>query len=254
MIKLKDAMITDSLPDFLKEEPRVRALAYAINKQARYLILKQDAARVYSGIEICSERVLDVFAYELKIPQYKDTFSIDIKRRMVANGLIYWSTLGTVGALEQLCSDIFEDATVEEWFDYDGEPCHFKIVTENYKLTNADIAEFKSCVNAVKRLTAHMDDFIVKFPDVELNLLVGLPNSNIQDIALNGDERVTINYRDTMREYIFTSNSNIQDIALNGDEMVYINYSDTLVQRQAKPHADVQDIEINLNVKEALLE
>lgn len=254
MIKLKDALITDSLPDFLKEEPRVRALAYAINKQARYLILKQDAARVYSGIEICSERVLDVFAYELKIPQYKDTFSIDIKRRMVANGLIYWSTLGTVGALEQLCSDIFEDATVEEWFDYDGEPCHFKIVTENYKLTNADIAEFKSCVNAVKRLTAHMDDFIVKFPDVELNLLVGLPSSNIQDTALNGDERVTINYRDTMREYIFTSNSNVQDIALNGDEMVYINYSDTLVQRQAKPHADVQDIEINLNVKEALLE
>ena len=114
MIKLKDALITDSLPDFLKEEPRVRALAYAINKQARYLILKQDAARVYSGIEICSERVLDVFAYELKIPQYKDTFSIDIKRRMVANGLIYWSTLGTVGALEQLCSDIFEDARVKE--------------------------------------------------------------------------------------------------------------------------------------------
>lgn len=71
---------------------------------------------------------------------------------------------------------------------------------------------------------------------------------------MNGDERVTINYRDTMREYIFTSNSNVQDIALNGDEMVYINYSDTLVQRQAKPHADVQDIEINLNVKEALLE
>ena len=254
MIKLKDALITDSLPDFLKEEPRVRALAYAINKQARYLILKQDAARVYSGIEICSERVLDVFAYELKIPQYKDTFSIDIKRRMVANGLIYWSTLGTVGALEQLCSDIFEDATVEEWFDYDGEPCHFKIVTENYKLTNADIAEFKSCVNAVKRLTAHMDDFIVKFPDVELNLLMGLPNSNIQDVALNGDERMTINYRDTMREYIFTSNSNVQDIALNGDESVTINYLDTLVQRQAKPHADVQDIEINLNVKEALLE
>lgn len=254
MIKLKDALITDSLPDFLKEEPRVRALAYAINKQARYLILKQDAARVYSGIEICSERVLDVFAYELKIPQYKDTFSIDIKRRMVANGLIYWSTLGTVGALEQLCSDIFEDATVEEWFDYDGEPCHFKIVTENYKLTNADIAEFKSCVNAVKRLTAHMDDFIVKFPDVELNLLVGLPSSNIQDVALNGDERVTINYRDTMREYIFTSNFNVQDIALNGDESVTINYLDTLVQRQAKPHADVQDIEINLNVKEALLE
>lgn len=224
MIKLKDALITDSLPDFLKEEPRVRALAYAINKQARYLILKQDAARVYSGIEICSERVLDVFAYELKIPQYKDTFSIDIKRRMVANGLIYWSTLGTVGALEQLCSDIFEDARVEEWFDYDGEPCHFKIVTENYKLTEADIAEFKSCINAVKRLTAHMDDFIVKFPDVELNLLMGMPGSNIQDNSLNGDESVTI------------------------------NYSDTLVQRQAKPHADVQDIEINLNVKEALLE
>ena len=224
MIKLKDALITDSLRDFLKEEPRVRALAYAINKQARYLILKQDAARVYSGIEICSERVLDVFAYELKIPQYKDTFSIDIKRRMVANGLIYWSTLGTVGALEQLCSDIFEDARVEEWFDYDGEPCHFKIVTENYKLTEADIAEFKSCINAVKRLTAHMDDFIVKFPDVELNLLMGMPGSNIQDNSLNGDESVTINYKDTM------------------------------VQRQAKPHADVQDIEINLNVKEALLE
>lgn len=231
MIKLKDALITDSLPEFLRDETRVKALAYAINKQVRYLILKQDAARVYSGIEFCSERVLDVFAYELKIPQYKDTFNIDIKRRMVANGLIYWSTLGTVGALEQLCSDIFDDAKVEEWFDYDGEPCHFKIVTENYNLTEADIAEFKSCVNTVKRLTAHMDDFIVKFPDVELNLLMAMPSSNIQDNSLNGDESVTVNYKDTIREYIFAPSSNIQDVVV-----------------------DVRDIEINLNVKEALSE
>lgn len=157
MIRLKDAQITDSLPSWLSNETNVKALSYATSRQMKKVLAYSDAAKVYADVMKCTHAVLDMLAFELQIPKYKDSYSLDTKRRMVLNGLVYWLRMGTAGALEDLCSDIFSNAVMTEWFDYDGEPGHFRITTNNRRITDNDVREFHKVINTVKRLSAHLD-------------------------------------------------------------------------------------------------
>lgn len=162
MIKLKDSLITDGLPDCISDEPRTQALAYAINRQLRKVLTYSDEARVYDGFRECPEVALDMIANELKIPLYKDAYDIETKRKMVANSFLYWCRMGTVYAMEQLCTDLFKDAKVTEWFDYDGEPGHFRIEVEGFKVTQADVNKFVKDLRRIKRLSAHLDSLGIK--------------------------------------------------------------------------------------------
>lgn len=157
MIRLKESQITDSLPSWLSNETNVKALSYAASRQMKKVLAYSDAAKVYADVMKCTHAVLDMLAFELQIPKYKDSYSLDTKRRMVLNGLVYWLRMGTAGALEDLCSDIFSNAVMTEWFDYDGEPGHFRITTDNRRITDNDIREFHKVINTVKRLSAHLD-------------------------------------------------------------------------------------------------
>lgn len=157
MISLKEAQITDSLPSWLSNETNVKALSYAASRQMKKVLAYSDAAKVYADVMKCTHAVLDMLAFELQIPKYKDSYSLDTKRRMVLNGLVYWLRMGTAGALEDLCSDIFSNAVMTEWFDYDGEPGHFRITTNNRRITDNDVREFHKVINTVKRLSAHLD-------------------------------------------------------------------------------------------------
>lgn len=157
MIRLKEAQITDSLPSWLSNETNVNALSYAASRQMKKVLAYSDAAKVYADVMKCTHAVLDMLAFELQIPKYKDSYSLDTKRRMVLNGLVYWLRMGTAGALEDLCSDIFSNAVMTEWFDYDGEPGHFRITTNNRRITDNDVREFHKVINTVKRLSAHLD-------------------------------------------------------------------------------------------------
>lgn len=157
MIRLKESQITDSLPSWLSNETNVKALSYAASRQMKKVLAYSDAAKVYADVMKCTHAVLDMLAFELQIPKYKDSYPLDTKRRMVLNGLVYWLRMGTAGALEDLCSDIFSNAVMTEWFDYDGEPGHFRITTNNRRITDNDVREFHKVINTVKRLSAHLD-------------------------------------------------------------------------------------------------
>lgn len=199
MIKLEDAKITDGLPEWLGGDVRVQALAYAINRQTRRLLAYSDRAKVYADVMKCSHAVLDMLAFELQIPRYKDSYTIDIKRRMVLNGLSYWLRMGTVGAMEDLCSDIFSNAEVTEWFDYDGEPGHFRITTNNVRITNEDVKEFHKVINTVKRLSAHLDEIeLVLGPD-PMQQLITFGTSTSTEITLDCG-KIKIKYADAMRQ------------------------------------------------------
>lgn len=183
MIKLQDALITQGLPDHISEEAHVKALAYAINRQIKKVLAYADKARIYSSLEMCSEASLDMIAFELKIPSYKDSLPIETKRRMVQNGYIYWCTMGTVEAVERLCSDIFGNAEITEWFDYGGEPGYFRITVKNALFTPEDTQYFKEAINSVKRLAAWLDKLIFKV-DLNANLYVGAAAAQHKKISI----------------------------------------------------------------------
>lgn len=157
MIKLRDAAITDGLPDVAAKEPWCVALGYAMQRQIQKILYYADLAHTYSAVDSLPDRLLDILAAELRTPQYSESYPLETKRSMVKGTLAYYATAGTKAALEAVCRDIFGSAEALEWYEYGGTPGYFRIQTDNPSVTDENVREFIAVAEGVKRLSAWLD-------------------------------------------------------------------------------------------------
>lgn len=161
MIKLTDARLTDALPKTLAEQPWVQALAEASRKMRRRVIAYADRTRLFCDIDEASEEALDALAVELQTPLYKNDYPLTVKRQIVKNSMLYYIRSGTRGAVEELLADIYQGAEVEEWFEYGGEPNHFRVAIDISRTTvpvaEMTPAELESWLYSVKRASSALE-------------------------------------------------------------------------------------------------
>lgn len=163
MIKLRGSRFSDILPDNLSGQPEVQALAYAVGKQIEKLCEYADGARTYAAIMTMPERALDALAVELRTPAYDETFPISVKRELVTGTMTFYMTRGTPAACNRIIEIIFGSGYIEEWYEYGGEPHHFRayVGLENVGTVDPDnLEEFRRVIAGVKRLSSWMDDVI----------------------------------------------------------------------------------------------
>lgn len=166
MIKLRDAKLSDGLPSVIFEQPWAKAMDAAWQKQLKRIVDLAERARVYAAVDIMPDKVLDIMAFDLKVPQYRESYYIETKRTLIKAALTYWSKAGTKAAVEQLCRDIFGDATVYEWHEYNGESGYFRVSTANPDVTVETVDEFRRAVESIKKLSAWLEavELIVEVP------------------------------------------------------------------------------------------
>jgi hypothetical protein len=61
---------------------------------------------------------------------------------------------------------------VEEWFEYGGQPYHFKVLTTNTSATTTDVQRFTRAVESVKNARSVLEAVEITATD-ELNLYFG---------------------------------------------------------------------------------
>ena len=179
-ILLKDATICDLLPDFLRNEKWVQALALAIKDVFVDMLEKADKTETYSNIDNLSDELLDILAIELQTPNYTQSYGTATKRSLIKNTLAFHYIAGSVKSTKEMIRAIFGgSATIKEWFEdgYDtetqghGEPGHFKvdilgeggeiILTKNLETFRALIEQIKRKSSVLDTLTVHIEPFIV---------------------------------------------------------------------------------------------
>lgn len=163
MISIYDSSITDVLPMYLKSSSEVQAIGYAVSNQINKIKEKIKVIQLFNSIDILSEDVLDILAVELRTRCYNEEYPIDIKIKLIKNSLNWYLYSGTPAELEELCKVLYGGATVEEWFDYEGNPYHFRIgidVTETR--LNIDIDGIKKTVERYKRASTRLEEIILQ--------------------------------------------------------------------------------------------
>lgn len=171
MIKLYDASILDGLPYILRQETEVQALAYALKTFMGILKKLFEQAMVYTSEDALTDAICDRLAVEWKVQQYSESYNLEVKRRLIKNALSIYSIAGTKAAVENLVSDIFGNAHVEEWYEYGDDPGYFGVeINGNVPKELED--QFIDTVWAVKPVSAWlrhlrfvhpMPEFIVTF-------------------------------------------------------------------------------------------
>lgn len=164
MIKsLFNAQVTDGVPRVLREQPWVKALslaAWELHKQTMDYI---DGSQIYTAIDTVGEEVLDALAVNWKIDWYDTDYDIKQKRRIVKTALNIRRTMGTVAAVKAQADAIYPGSTMEEWFNFNGQPGTFRMtvdVTTTGPGNTIDIfgtAEIERRLTMAKRYSSHLE-------------------------------------------------------------------------------------------------
>ena len=161
MISLYDGQITDLLANGARHNPEIKAMSWALLQEKRRIIEQAQQTRTLAMIDSLPERILDILAVELRTPFYQQDFTIESKRELIKDTLIYYTYMGTPEAVNRMLSAVFPGSYIEEWYTYGGQPYHFQVILEmsNYRET-AKTSTIIKAVKKVKRLTAHLDGLV----------------------------------------------------------------------------------------------
>ncbi len=129
-----------TLPPALQKDPSAVALAEAM---ADLLVRRQseiEQLHIYPVIDRLDERLLDILAYDFKVDWWDADYSLEEKRRTLKDSWRVHKLLGTKAAVEMAISAIYPRTTVLEWWEYGGEPYHFRL---DINITNDSIDSVK---------------------------------------------------------------------------------------------------------------
>lgn len=186
MVKLYDSNITDILPEVLSDNANVQALGYAIKKATQRLIDFCQNISIYAAIDTVPEQVLDLLAIEFNTQYYDDTMDVKLKRSLVKNTLNWYMYTGTAAAVMELVESVFGSGEIEEWFEYGGEPYHFRIHTFNVTSTDEMIQLAENLVNSVQNVRSHLEEVIVEIIE-SMTMYIGCKAIIEEDITLYCD-------------------------------------------------------------------
>jgi phage tail P2-like protein len=156
--ELKTTDFYETFPPALKRDENMAALGRLIAEELHITANEAEKNIIYANIDTLSERWLDTLAYDLHVDWYDYDYPVEAKRAIIKDSVRVHQKLGTKAAVERALGGIHPLSEIEEWFDYNGEPYHFRIVLDTTKSrVSADYDEIVRTVNIYKRLTAHLD-------------------------------------------------------------------------------------------------
>lgn len=152
--------LLSSLPAVLSEDTQMRALAESMSQLLTEQLPDIEQAVIYNRIDDLPGELLDILAYDFRVDWWDADYSVEEKRRTLKEAWSVHRHLGTPMAVETAISAVYPDASVSEWFEYGGEPYHFKIcIDATYE--NVDPLRHQRVLDRVsyyKNARSHMDE------------------------------------------------------------------------------------------------
>lgn len=171
-MKLSNLEFIKLIPQFMQNDAAVRGLAAGIDSIIPQLAADIENLSTWDCIDKLSEAELDELAWELNILWYDASAPIEVKRNLVRDSDKVYKKLGTKWAVENIINTYFGDGYIEEWFQYGGDPGHFRVYSTNPTVNEAKFAEFLSLLSKVKRASAKLDGIFISLTG-QMNMYAG---------------------------------------------------------------------------------
>lgn len=147
----------------MRDDEASKGLASGIDELVPQLYRKITLLSVWGKIDELGHADLDELAWELNVEWYDATASLSVKKQLIKMADLVHSRLGTKWAVEQVVAAHFGSGEVQEWFEYGGEPHHFKILSENSSITAENMEKFMRILGIVKRKSSWLESIIIKY-------------------------------------------------------------------------------------------
>lgn len=158
MRSLATVSLAEMVPPSIASDPFVAALVPVFDAEFRLLVADTAKILIFQSLATQPHTVLDQLAWQFDVDFYEQTMTEAEKRTMLANAIYWHSIKGTPHAVERVVQIAFGDGAVEEWFEYDGEPFHFRVTSEGGKFpTDERYQDLLRMIGIVKRASAILE-------------------------------------------------------------------------------------------------
>ena len=159
--------LIELLPDSVLYDPKLRASAEALSSELEKLSAATWEVLHLPRLDELHGEILDYLAEQFHLDFYEPLYLTEAEKKNLIRESIAWHRIkGTPAAVEKIAHDAFRDSEVVEWFEYGGEPYHFKIKSKGYKQTPDGYSTFVRMVNAAKNTRSWLDNFEVDYSDL----------------------------------------------------------------------------------------
>ena len=125
-----DVSVLDLLPDNLKNDPDMIAASKAVDASTSDLANSIDLLLLLYNIDQQSDAVLEHLLYQFHITDDQGAGLAETREEkinLILNFFEIHRLKGTKAALERVLELLNMRGEIKEWFEYGGEPHHFKI-------------------------------------------------------------------------------------------------------------------------------
>lgn len=161
MLELKDNALQRILPSSISGDATVKEIVQAISGRLAQLGEQAELVLILPRLKKLSEEIVDELAWQYHVDFYDVAADITKKRELVRKAIARHRYKGTPAAVEEVCSAAFDTAEVVEWYEYGGEPYHFRVrmVQESIPDETA-MAEMVKAVNSAKNTRSWLDSLV----------------------------------------------------------------------------------------------
>lgn len=149
-----------SLPAVLANDENMAALASAVAEVLAARVDEIGRVSIYAQIDKLPNELLDILAYDFKVDWWDANYTLEEKRQTLKDSWNVHRRLGTKAAVVMAISAIYPDTQVSEWWEYGGDPYHFKLLIDA-TFENVDPAQHQRVLDRVafyKNLRSVLDE------------------------------------------------------------------------------------------------
>ncbi|MBO4779885.1 MAG: phage tail protein [Selenomonadaceae bacterium] len=180
MRKIWTPKLTEILPESILRDAKLRASAEALDVELEKLSAAIREVLHLPRLDELSGRILDYLAEEFHCDFWEPLYlSDDEKKSMIRESIAWHRIKGTVAAVEKIAAMVWRDCEISEWFDYGGEPYHFRIKTRGFKSTPDGFKTFLRMIDAAKNVRSVLEKIIIELPTETLKLFAGTADAQV---------------------------------------------------------------------------
>ena len=112
---------------------------------------------IYSRIDELPEEVLDTLGWQFHIEGYDQAQTIQEKRNLIKHAIELHRHKGTPYAIKKVFQALGLEATLQEWFDYNGDPYKFKMLVKSVIQDEETYRKLIELINEYKNVRSWLD-------------------------------------------------------------------------------------------------
>ncbi len=162
MVDITAIRLIDLVPPSIRDDPEVQAAAAALEGELQAVTAAIPSVLLISRIDELPEDVIDLLAWQWHVDFYEPTLPLAKKRALVRQSIPWHRRKGTSGAVQEMVSTVFSAGVVTEWFEYGGQPYHFRVETEAVITDTTLYDRLVKVIDAAKNVRSWLESVTIR--------------------------------------------------------------------------------------------